>query len=401
MLIPLRTDRPLTRPTRTTHVILALTLLSYAAQLAVRNGNEGLNGTPFEAFMLRPDVSGFWTYVSYAFLHADFWHILGNMLILFVFGPAVEDRFGRFRFAAFYLAGAVIAGVAHALTTRSGVIGASGATAAVTGAFLVLFPRTRIRSVWFFGIIMPVMVPAWFFIGLALARDVFSIGLGSSNIAHVAHLGGYAFGAGLSFVLLWFKLIPREPYDLFSISRQAKRRRAFREAARIREPDASRVRRASSDTSRAGEDDAAPDPQAEILAEARAAVSTAIAEERMDEAVSGYRELVSRFGGERPGAATLSRNAQFKIGGELYRRGEHELADFALSRYIDAYPAERDTPEIRVLLARLKARFLGETDAAAALLDHALRVLPEGDVRDAAERELAALRSSRSGPEPA
>ncbi|MEM7621988.1 MAG: rhomboid family intramembrane serine protease [Planctomycetota bacterium] len=317
MLIPLKTDRPLAKPTRTTHIIIVVTVILFLLQLVLRNAEGALVG----ALVLARSGTGPWTYVTYAFLHdtGGVLHIIGNMLILFVFGPAVEDRFGRWRFLAFYLGGAVVAGVAHTLSSPAGVIGASGATAAVTGAFLVLFPRTRIRSLLFFGIITFLMVPAWFFVGLAVARDLFSLGLGSSRVAHEAHLGGYLFGAGLSFALLSLKLIPRDTYDLFSMFKQANRRRAFRDAAKLA-PDAAGLRAADQRADgrvgpghgvRAEHDE--PDPEADRLAEARAVVSTALGEGRMDDAVARYRDLVDAYAEKQPSAATLSRGAQFTI----------------------------------------------------------------------------------------
>ena len=96
-------------------------------------------------WMLQPQAPQLHQFFSCMFLHADTVHLLGNMVFLWVFGSAVNDKLGHAGYAAFYLAGGVIAGVGYVLL--SGVapaLGASGAIAAVTGAFLVLFPRVRV-----------------------------------------------------------------------------------------------------------------------------------------------------------------------------------------------------------------------------------------------------------------
>jgi len=74
-----------------------------------------------------------WQFITYQFMHGDWMHLVGNMLFLWVFGNAVEDRFGHVGYAAFYLIGGIAAGVGHVLDTNAPVIGASGSVAAVTG----------------------------------------------------------------------------------------------------------------------------------------------------------------------------------------------------------------------------------------------------------------------------
>src|SRR5690606_12656870 len=102
------------------------------------------------------------------------------------------------------------------------------AIAAVTGAFLVLFPNCKIKILWFFILIQILMAPAWWLIGLWIAIDLFSQTFQPNNgTANAAHLGGYAFGITVALTLLWTNILSREPYDLFSIIKQKKRKRAF------------------------------------------------------------------------------------------------------------------------------------------------------------------------------
>ncbi len=134
------------------------------------------------------------------FLHAGWWHLIGNMFFLWVFGANLEDRLGRLRFLPFVLVGGMGAGGIQALSQPSStdvVIGASGAIAVILGAYLVLFPRNGIWTLVFFFI--PMKVPAWLwgciFIGLQLLDITQPQSAGSMGIATVAHLSGLIIGA--------------------------------------------------------------------------------------------------------------------------------------------------------------------------------------------------------------
>ena len=143
------------------------------------------------------------TLLSSMFMHASWSHIIGNMIFLWAFGPEMEDAMGRLRYAAFYLAGGIAAMLAQvALSPGSTVpsLGASGAIAAVMGAFLVTYPRDRIRTVLFFGWIGKIsFVPAALLIGLWLFSQVIELGAVTQTqpggVAYMAHIGGAIFGA--------------------------------------------------------------------------------------------------------------------------------------------------------------------------------------------------------------
>jgi membrane associated rhomboid family serine protease len=397
VLIPLGTDRPIRRPSVVTPTLIVLCVAAFVAQRwADSHGDTGA----FEARFWVIGGEGFAWYraVSYAFLHGDFLHLAGNMLFLWVFGRPVEDRLGRAGFSGLYLAGAVAAGLGHAWLENAPAIGASGAVSAVTGAFLVLFPRTRIRVLWFMIIITLLMAPAWFFIGLQIAWNILAGVTGSAgNVAVIAHLAGYAFGFAVAFTLLASGLIAKEPCDLFSISKHAKRRQEFRAAARLadRSPRPGTAP-AARPASRAPA--AALDERSEALAKDRAAVSAALSEHKMDKAVSAYRTLIERHAnrgdGDR-GAVTLSRNAQYRLATHLASEGSASLAIRAFDDLLGAYPGDPEAGAIRVLLARLCAG-MGATSRARRLLSEAIETARDEDVRSLARDELAAL-----GPGPA
>jgi len=137
-------------------------------------------------------------------VHSGLLHFVLNMLFLWVLGDNVEERFGHLKYAAFYAAGSVAAGLAHVVMNPRSVIpavGASGGIAAVMGAYLILYPRSWIT----FKAIPPwisLRMPAWFILVGWFILQVFS-GLadrkGSSGVAWWAHLGGFTFGCAVVF----------------------------------------------------------------------------------------------------------------------------------------------------------------------------------------------------------
>jgi len=142
------------------------------------------------------------------FMHGSWDHILGNMLFLAIFGKNVEDAFGHARYLAFYVAGGFVATMTQTAVTlllgtasaaRVPNLGASGAIAAVLGAFIVLYPTARIRSL---VIVFFVQIPAWVYLGgwflyqlVGGHAGLTSAGANGGGVAFFAHVGGFAFGA--------------------------------------------------------------------------------------------------------------------------------------------------------------------------------------------------------------
>ncbi len=141
--------------------------------------------------------------VTAMFLHAGWAHLLGNLLFLWIFGDNVEDRFGHGRFLAFYLIAGVAANVAQAVASPDSlmpVIGASGAIAAVMGAYFVLFPTSRVvMLIWLIFYVDFVEIPAVLFLGFwFIFQFLGGIGQATSSsgggIAFFAHIGGFLVG---------------------------------------------------------------------------------------------------------------------------------------------------------------------------------------------------------------
>jgi membrane associated rhomboid family serine protease len=147
---------------------------------------------------------GWITILTSMFMHAGWAHILGNMIFFWAFGPEIEDVMGPVRFVVFYLLGGLAATAAQVAIDPSSTVpnlGASGAIAAVMGAFLITYPRDRIRTVVLLGYFVRVtFIPAVILVGLWFLTQLLSeVGalaqVQSGGVAYMAHVGGFAFGA--------------------------------------------------------------------------------------------------------------------------------------------------------------------------------------------------------------
>jgi membrane associated rhomboid family serine protease len=153
------------------------------------------------------------------FMHGGWWHLISNMLALYIFGDNVEDNLGHFRYLLFYLFGGLAASAAHLLAYAGSpipTVGASGAIAGVLGAYLVLYPRARVVTlVPVFYFVRIVNIPALLYLGFWFVSQLFSglfalaaatEVLQSGGVAWWAHIGGFVFGLAV------IKLIsPRSP----------------------------------------------------------------------------------------------------------------------------------------------------------------------------------------------
>ncbi|MGD9571203.1 MAG: rhomboid family intramembrane serine protease [Thermoleophilia bacterium] len=163
---------------------------------------EGVTRTGDACVLLNHEHPRGLSLVTSQFIHADLWHLLFNMLFLWVFGNNVEDRLGRVRFVPFYLLCGAIAGLAQAATDPSSgipLIGASGAISGVLGAYLVLFPKVRVWTVVFPLVFLPFKLPAWVWLAAYFVLQLVLLGdMGQGDgggVAYLAHIGGFVAGA--------------------------------------------------------------------------------------------------------------------------------------------------------------------------------------------------------------
>ncbi len=143
------------------------------------------------------------TLITSMFMHGSWMHIAGNMIFLWAFGPEIEDAMGRWRYFVFYFAGGLVAMSAQVVAdphSNIPVLGASGAIAAVMGAFIVTFPRDQIKSLLIIFIFVRVtFIPAIVLIGFWFLTQLFDAGsvanVQTGGVAYLAHVAGFTFGA--------------------------------------------------------------------------------------------------------------------------------------------------------------------------------------------------------------
>jgi membrane associated rhomboid family serine protease len=225
-VIPLRDANPVSRRPVVTIALIAICVAAFGYELVIqsRDGDAALERL-FREFGLVPgqltaavnggqpdalsgELLGAFTSM---FLHGGWIHLIGNMLYLWIFGNNIEDRLGRLGFLAFYLFGGVAAAATQIVidpTSQVPVIGASGAIAAVLGAYLVFFPRARVLSLVFLGFFYQLLhVPAVIVLGLWFALQLVdgfaSLGVQNSagGVALFEHIGGFVAGALIALVI--------------------------------------------------------------------------------------------------------------------------------------------------------------------------------------------------------
>ena len=146
------------------------------------------------------------TLITYQFLHGGWWHLISNMLFLWVFADNIEDAFGHVAFAMFYLLCGVAGGLVHVLMAPASnvpLIGASGAVSGIIGGYVMLFPKARVWILLFMR--LPLRIGAIWVLGgwflLQLVSLVLSSGDGEVQVAWWAHIGGFLAGLGITFAI--------------------------------------------------------------------------------------------------------------------------------------------------------------------------------------------------------
>jgi membrane associated rhomboid family serine protease len=143
------------------------------------------------------------TILTAMFMHGSWSHIIGNMIFLWAFSPEIEDAMGPLRYVVFYVVGGMVAMLVQVLADPHSTIpnlGASGAIAAVMGAFLVTYPSDRIRALLFIFVFAKVtFIPAALLIGFWFLTQLYHAGavahVQTGGVAYLAHVGGFIFGA--------------------------------------------------------------------------------------------------------------------------------------------------------------------------------------------------------------
>lgn len=378
MIIPLRTDSALHRTPYMNYALIVANVIAYAMQAYVPGFTEKWRLNPVDPQAV--------TFITYAFLHGGWMHIAGNMLFLYIFGNNVNDKMGQWGYLAFYLAGAVFAGVLYALVPSQTIpiLGASGAIAAVTGAYLVLFPRSNVTVLFFFYIVAPYEIASLWFILFFFVYDIWANFSQTDGVAHVAHIAGTLFGAAICFVLLMIRLLPRDQFDVVALVQRWNKRRQYRDLVnRGYNPfdygHAPPARSAPQPP---------PDPRLQQILQTRARIATAAADHNLPLAAQLYEQL-RQIDSEQ----VMSRQTQLDLANVYFDQGLYRQAAEAYELFTKQYPKYESPEQIDLVLGLIYGRYLGEYARARDCLNRAASRLHS-------ERDVALARSELARIEP-
>lgn len=339
-----------------------------------------------ESFMLTPTRPFLWQFVTYAFLHGGWLHIIGNMYFLYIFGNNVNDKLGNVGYLCFYLAGAVFSGIGHAILNNNPALGASGAVAAVTGAYLVLFPKTLITIVYWLFFIGTMELPAIYLIGLKMILFDNVITIRTAGVAYDAHLAGYTFGIAASLLLLATRLIGHDQTDLWFILRQWNRRRAYRGSVSDGyDPFKGRGRQKTVTVKEAKKEHAEPESD-EQAARLRSQIVGLINQKNLTEAAKLYLELVAA-GTE----VVLPQQHQLDVANQLMSMGKWEESASAYEKFLTHYKSYDYAEQVQLMLGILYSRYLGSPSKAVEYLKAAKEKLTDPGQIKMCEAELDKL----------
>lgn len=369
MFFPIRTDRRLRYVPWVNYALIAANVVTFLTT-ASRGSAQSLS-----PYLLNPVLPETAQFITYQFLHASWEHLLGNMLFLYVFGNSVEDRLGKVGYLCFYLAGGVLAGIGHALVEPNFVLGASGAVAAVSGAYLVLFPVSNVTIVYWFIFIGTFEVSSMILILFYIAQDAVMYVMHFGGVAYLAHLSGYAYGFAAGIGLLWVGLLPREPYDLLAMLEHRRRRAQFTSLTRGGYQPWDHM--GSPQTP--GTPDTPPDPLQQQIMDLRAKINSEASAHNLDHAAEVYTQLLGLDAGQ-----VMNQQQQLDIANQLMTQHRHAVAAQAYELFLNTYPGYAQREQVELILGLIYARYLHRWQRAKELLSAAITRL-----HDPAQKELA------------
>jgi len=394
LLLPIRTN---VVPRRTPYVNYALIVLNIVIFLLTLwpagSRGEQVHTLQFwvDQFILTPARPRLWQFISYAFLHGSFLHILGNMFFLYLFGNNVNDRLGHINYTCFYLAGAVFSGVGHTLMSDTPVLGASGAIAAVTGAYLVLFPQTLITVFyWLLFFMDTIEVPALYFILFKLIVWDNMLETRFANVAYDAHLSGYAFGVLAMLLLVATGLIESGGFDLWMMIKHWYRQRRYRDVvAGGYDPFAPIKSGAPTRKIKVREvEKTGPVADQEATEHLRSLIAARIAEHNISAAAQTYLELMLLDSSQ-----ILPRQYLLDIANQLAGENRRAEAANAYEQFLTHYGSYEYADQVRLMLGILYSRYLDKPDLAIKHLQTAAEKLADPAQLKMCRDELAKLQT--------
>jgi membrane associated rhomboid family serine protease len=400
MLIPIRTEAPVRRTPYVNYALIGINVVIFFLLDGVGRMNGATWGVMVKRpLMLWPAELSLFQFFTYQFLHGDGMHLFFNMFFLWLFGNAVNSKMGNVTYALFYLAGGVFAGLGFAVGAGSApCLGASGSIAAITTAYLVLYPRSEVTVLYFFLFIGTFHVSSilWILGKMIVWDNFFAMQTQGpyTNVAYEAHLAGYLFGFVVAAAMLWMRALPRDQYDILALWRRWHQRRTY--AAVMNDPVA-RARHQFGSVARHPDEipEAIPvvvEPTGPIAA-LRARISEQIAQRDFEGAAEKYRELV-----QKEPAQVLPAIQQIDVANQLMTSGLFPQAADAYEKYLSTYPRATDHSQVQLFVGIIYARYLHRNDLARPHLQACLPKLTDERQREKARHWLAVIDQPPASP---
>ncbi|MEH2161852.1 MAG: rhomboid family intramembrane serine protease [Nostoc sp.] len=210
-MFPLYDENPTRITPYFTYGLIGMNIIVFIHEVSLSNAqlSQFLSQYAVIPQELTINLSGEWiTLFTSQFLHGGWWHLISNMLFLWVFGNNIEDRLGHAKYLIFYLVCGALAALCQwfiGMNSEIPSLGASGAISGVLGAYIIRFPHAKVMTLVFLGIfITTIRIPALFIIGLFFVQNVISglatlqtaahMTVQSGGVAYWAHIGGFVFG---------------------------------------------------------------------------------------------------------------------------------------------------------------------------------------------------------------
>jgi membrane associated rhomboid family serine protease len=393
MLLPIRTN---IRPWHTPYANYAIIIINVVIFFASLTGphREIVNGQVVETnlrawvnfFMLDGSRPYIWQFVSYAFLHGRLMHILGNMYFLYLFGNNVNDKLGHLGYVCFYLAGAVFSGIGHCLMSENPVLGASGAVAAVTGAYLVLFPQTLITIIYWFIFIGTMELPALYFIAFKMIILDNVIVRMTPNVAYDAHLAGYAFGIIAMLIMLSTGLLSGSHYDLWAMIKRWNQRRVYRDVVSSGYDPFTGFNAVKSVKAKQVKQTAAQIKQQEHIQQLRTLIINRIGERNLPAAAEAYLELI-----DIDQSQVLPQQQMLDIANQLASSNRYNEAAEAYEKFLRCFKNYEYIEQVQLMLGIIYSRYLDRAEEALNILKQALDRLSDESQKQMCQAEITRL----------
>jgi membrane associated rhomboid family serine protease len=408
LFIPIRTDSPIRRGPSVNRLLIALNV---AAFVFTDLGRDWLGPALGEILktrlMLDPRNLEPIQFFTYQFLHGDFIHLLGNMVFLWVFGNSVNSKMGNLAYLLFYLAGGVFAGVGFSIGGDSPCMGASGAVAAVTTAYLVLFPMSEITTfywIFFYVGLMRISAVTLIVVKIILWDNIIAPRLASADglvqVAYSAHIAGYLFGFVICSLMLLVRALPRDQFDAIAMIKRFYQRRQFRSA--MADPNV-RARailgRVATPISPITGRPIEPEeiPQDSEIVRIRSEIAELLANREYDRAAEQYMALIARDPKQ-----VLPRAGMLYVANQLMTLERYAEAAGAYEKFLASYPTDNEAQQVKLILGILYAKYLQKPENARPYLVDCLARLTNPIQIQQANQWLDVVTSSvHRGPAPA